>query len=354
MPAISVGRALVRRGHPAETIRFVGSSRGIESRLVPEAGFEVDLLPGRGIARRMTVDNVGALIGLADAVGRAVRLLGHLRPAVVVSVGGYASAPCVVAAAGLRLPLVVAEQNAVPGLTNRVAARLAKASAVSFPGTPLPRAVLTGNPIRPEVAAVDRSETGRAAARAELGLPPDALVVVAAGGSLGARSINEAVVGLADLWADRPGACLLHLVGERDFAELSRRAPTPQPGGLVYVQRAFEPRMDLVLSAADVMVERAGASAVAELAVAGVASVLVPLPGAPGDHQTMNARRLAEVGAAVVVADADLSPSLLAETLEPILADTHRREAMGDSARLLARPDAADAVAGLAERYARA
>jgi UDP-N-acetylglucosamine--N-acetylmuramyl-(pentapeptide) pyrophosphoryl-undecaprenol N-acetylglucosamine transferase len=112
--------------------------------------------------------------------------------------------------------------------------------------------------------------------------------------------------------------------------------------------------MDLVLAAADVMVGRAGASAVAELAAAGVASVLVPLPGAPGDHQTMNARRLAEVGATVVVADADLSPSLLAETLDPILADRHRREAMGDSARLLARPDAADAVAGLAERYARA
>jgi UDP-N-acetylglucosamine--N-acetylmuramyl-(pentapeptide) pyrophosphoryl-undecaprenol N-acetylglucosamine transferase len=159
---------------------------------------------------------------------------------------------------------------------------------------------------------------------------------------------------LADIWADRSDTCLLHLVGERDFAELSLRSPAARTGGLVYVQRAFEPRMDLVLSAADVMVERAGASAVAELAVAGVASVLVPLPGAPGDHQTMNARRLADVGGAVVVADADLSPSLLAETLDPILTDGGRREAMAASARRLARPDAADAVAGLAERYARA
>ena len=325
----------------------------MESRLVPAAGFAVELLPGRGIARRLTVDNVGAVIGLAEATVRAIGLLRRLRPSVLVSVGGYASAACVVAATVWRIPLVVAEQNAVPGLANKLASRVAKASAVSFPGTPLPRSVVTGNPVRREITVVDRTPEGRESARAQLAVPSGALLVVALGGSLGARTVNEAVLGLVELWSDRSDVFVYHVVGERDFPELVSRAPKPVPGGIVYQQRAFESRMELLLAAADVTVQRAGASTVAELAVAGVPSVLVPLPGAPGDHQTQNARRLAEAGAAVMVRDADLSPGKLAQVLEPILGDGDQRARMGEAARHLARPCAADAVAGLAERYAR-
>jgi UDP-N-acetylglucosamine--N-acetylmuramyl-(pentapeptide) pyrophosphoryl-undecaprenol N-acetylglucosamine transferase len=353
VPAIAIGRALVDRGHPVESIIFVGSRRGMEARLVPAAGFRVILLPGRGLARRFTWDNMAAAMGLLVATGRAIALTARLRPSVVISVGGYASFPCAAAAIVWRVPLIVAEQNAAPGMANRVVGRFAAACAVSFPATPLPRSVLTGNPVRPEILAVDRSCPSRAAARTELGLPSGRMVVAVAGGSLGARRINDAVLALASQWSERSGVAIHHVVGQRDFGSLAARAPTPPPGGLIYHQVAFEDRMDLVLAAADVAIQRAGASTVAELTVVGLPSILVPLPGAPGDHQSANAHRLADAGAAVVISDADLDPVRLGAELDRLLEDDGLRRRMGDAARALAHPEAANAVSALAEERAR-
>jgi len=353
VPAIAIARALVDLGHPAPSIHFVGSTRGMEGRLVPAAGFGVTLLPGRGIARRLTAANVGAVAGTLLAVVRAVGIVARRRPAIVVSVGGYASVPCTLAAVALRVPLVVTEQNAVPGLANRLAGRFARAAAVPFPGTPLPRAVVTGNPVRPEMLAVDRSPGGRRAARLRLGLPGTGTVVAVSGGSLGARRINAAVVGLAAEWASRRCVVIYHVVGERDADAMAALRPDGVPGGLEYRQVRFEDRMELLYAAADVAVQRAGASTVFELAAAGVPSVLVPLPGAPGDHQSANARRLEAAGAAVVVPDADLDVGRLAGTLDALLSDRVGLEAMGRAATTIARPHAAADVAALAERYAR-
>jgi UDP-N-acetylglucosamine--N-acetylmuramyl-(pentapeptide) pyrophosphoryl-undecaprenol N-acetylglucosamine transferase len=353
LPAIAIARALVTAGHPAGSIHFVGSKRGMERRLVPAAGFGVTLLPGRGVARRLTAANIGAVAGTLLAVVRAIAIVARRHPAVVVSVGGYASVPCVLGAVVLRVPLVVAEQNAVPGLANRLAGRFAKVAAVSFPGTPLPRAVVTGNPVRPELQHVDRSPSGRRAARRQLGLPEEATVVAVSGGSLGARRINTAVVGLAAQWATRSCVVIYHVVGERDADACAAAAPAPVAGGLLYRQVRFEERMDLLYAAADVAVQRAGASTVFELAAAGVPAVLVPLPGAPGDHQTANARRLEAAGAAVVVPDGELDVVRLAAVLDGLLADRDGLDAMGRAATTLARPDAAAAVAALAERWAR-
>ena len=353
LPALAVARALVERGHDPGTLQFVGSQRGLEARLVPQAGLPLTLLPGRGIARRFTLDNVGAAAGLARGVGRALRLVRRLRPSVVLSFGGYASVPCAVAAVALRVPLVLHEQNAVPGLANRLVGRFARASAVAFEGTALPRAVVTGNPVRPEVLAVDRSPAGRAAARAELGLPAGGLVVGVAGGSLGSRRINETVLGLVARWAGRSGLAVRHAVGSRDWADVSGRLPPAEPGGLVYQAVEYEERMPLLLAAADVMVGRAGGTTVAELVTVGLPSVLVPLPIAPGDHQTANGMALARVGAAVVVPDAEFTVDRLAAELEPLLADPARLEVMGGAARTLARPDAAERVASLVEEHAR-
>ena len=353
VPAIAIGRALVDLGHDPSTIRFVGSRRGIESTMVPAAGFELTLLPGRGIARRVTMDNVGAVLGLIAAFVRAVVLIGRLRPAVTVSVGGYASAPASLASVIWRVPIVVAEQNAVPGLANRLTGRFAAASAVSFEGTPLPRSVVTGNPVRPEVVAADTTTDGRRRARAEFGLPDDRSVVAVAGGSLGARRINTAVAELAGRWSDRADVCVYHVVGRRDFDNVTADRPELPEGGLDYRLIEFEDRLPLLLSAADVAVQRAGASTVAELAVIGVPAILVPLPGAPGDHQTVNARRLAEAGAAVLVPDEELDAGRLAAELEPLLADTERRERMADAARAMGRPGAAGEVASLIESVAK-
>jgi undecaprenyldiphospho-muramoylpentapeptide beta-N-acetylglucosaminyltransferase len=353
VPAIAIGQALVDRGHAPRSIHFVGSRRGLERTMVPAAGFEVTLLPGRGIARRFTWANVGAIIGLVSAAIRAVFLVARLRPAVVVAVGGYASAACVLAAVVWRIPLVIAEQNAVPGRVNQLAGRFARVCAVSFPGTPLPRAVLTGNPIRRQILSVDRSDVGRAAARVALGLPVDGVVVAAGGGSLGARSINRAVTGMATAWAGREGISLYHVTGERDFEEVSAAAPPPSPEGMLYRMVPFEQRMDLLLAAADVMVARSGASTVSELTAVGVPSILVPLPGAPGDHQTANARRLADAGAAVLIPDAKLDAGYLSSELARLVEDEAARRAMASAARELGRPGAADAVATLVEEQSR-
>ena len=353
LPALAAARALVRRGHSPHTIHFVGSARGLEARLVAEAGFSVTLLAGRGVARRLTAANVGAVTGLAWAVARALALLARRRPAVVLSVGGYASVPCAVAATALRVPLVVHEQNAVPGLANRLAGRFARASAVSFPGTRLPRAVVTGNPVRPDVLAVDRSVSGRAAARAALGLPAGGLVVAVFGGSLGARRINEATLGVVEAWAERSGLSVRHVIGARDWPSLHSRLPAVPDGGLVYQAVEYEQRMPLLLAAADVAVCRAGGTSVAELTAVGLPAVLVPLPIAPGDHQTANAAALVRVGAALLVPDGELTAERLVAELEPLLEDPGRLEAMGKAALTLARPDAADRLAMLVEHHAR-
>ena len=185
LPALAIADALVAAGHAQASIHYVGAERGIEARLVPPTGYPMTLLPGRGIQRKLTFANVAAVVGLLRAGVRALRLLGRLRPAVVVAVGGYASVAVGLAAAVRRVPIVVAEQNQAPGAANRLLARFAKASAVSFPGTPLPRAVVTGNPIRAEITAIDPGRD-RVAAQRALGVGEGRHLVLVFGGSLGA------------------------------------------------------------------------------------------------------------------------------------------------------------------------
>lgn len=357
-PGLAIARALVDAGHPASAIHYVGSARGIEQRMVPEAGFALTLLPGRGIKRSFSKDNIGAVVGLLRAFVQAFRLVGRLRPRVVVALGGYASVPAAAAAVLRRVPIVVAEQNAVPGLANRITARFAKASAVSFPDTPLPRAVLTGNPVRDDVLALAEAgarEALRPDARARLGVADGAFFVVAFGGSLGARRVNDAVLALAEAWVDRDGVAIRHVIGERDWDRYAARVEAlgSRAGALRYEAVRYERDMASLYAAADVAVCRSGASSVAELAAAGLAAVFVPLPGAPGDHQTANARALVDAGAAELVADDVLDGERLASVLEPFLRDPARAARMGRAARSFARPDAARAVARLVEEYAR-
>ena len=353
LPALAVAGALVQRGHDPLGIRFVGSARGLEARIVPEAGFPITLLPGRGIARRLTLANVGAVTGLCWGVLKGLALMARWRPRVVLAVGGYAAVPGVVAAVALRVPLVLHDQNAVPGLANRVAGRFARASAVSFEGTPLPRAVVTGNPVRPEVLRVDRTPSGRVGARHALGLPGTGVVIAVFGGSLGARRINEATLGLVRAWRHRAGLAVYHVVGTRDWADMRDRLPVMPEDGLVYRAVEYEQRMPVLLAAADVAVCRSGGTSVAELAAVGVPAVLVPLPSAPGDHQTANAAALVRTGAAVLVPDDELTAERLADELEPLVEDPDRLQAMGKAALGVARPDAADRVAALVEHHAR-
>lgn len=349
VPAIAVGRALVAAGVDTADIRFVGSRRGSEGRLVADAGFAITLLPGRGIQRRLAFDNVGATMGIGRALMQSIGLVARWTPSAVLSVGGYAGLPVALAAVGLRRPLVLAEANAVPGAANRMVGRFARAAAVSFPGTPLPRAVLTGNPVRPEVLAIDRSVAGRAAARDALGIPDGRVVIGVSGGSLGARRLNEAVRGMVELWSDRSDVAVYHAIGRRDWAAYQG----PRVDGLSYQAVEYEDRMDLVLTAADLWVGRAGGSTCAELGIAGVPAVLVPLPNAPGDHQTANAVAFAANGGGVVLPDPQCHPDGLATALGPLVNDAGRRDTMAKGAAAQGHPDAADRVAALLLEHAR-
>ncbi len=370
VPSLQIARALVARGHPAESIELYGSRRGQEATAWPTLEFPHTLLPGRGVRRSLRPSawwaNAGAVFGLAWACVRALGSFLTRRPRVVVIVGGYASFPAGLAAVLTRVPLVSMNTDAVPGAVNGLLGRFAAANAVAFPGTDLPRTHVTGTPVRPELATLERTPDGQADSRAALGLPPDRQTVACAGGSLGARRVNRAVADLAGSWAGCDDRSLYHVTGRRDFeafaAEAAARASagttagTGEGGngsGLCYRMVPFEERMPDLYNAADVCVVRAGAMTVAELLVSGVPAILVPLPGAPRDHQTRNADALVTMGAAVLVPDDECDGARLGLALDALLSDPDRLRAMGEAARANGRADAAARVAELVDAHAR-
>ena len=359
LPGLAIAEALVNSGvvENQSSVYLVGSRRGIEVDLVPPTGFDLTVLPGRGIQRRLALANLAAGIGLLCGFVQALILVIRRRPAVVVSLGGYASIPCALAALVLRVPVVVAEQNAVPGAANRLTGRFARACAVSFPGTDLPRSTMTGNPVRQGVRKVAESRDrirDRSEARAALGVNTCPFVVVF-GGSLGARRINQALVRAVEDWKGGP-VVVEHVVGPRGWMkglaggvsadDAPERTVAAAPD-VEYRAVRYEADMLTVLRAADLVVCRAGATSVAELSALGVPSILVPLPGAPGDHQTANARYLEDAGGALLVPDSELDGDRLGVEMAALLADTGRLTAMANGARSLGRPDAADRVVAL-------
>lgn len=372
VPGLVVADELVARGHDPAAIHFVGSQRGPEVTMVPASGYGVTLLSGRGIERKLSLQNLASAWGLITAVFQAISLLRSNRPKVVLTLGGYASVPCGIGAILLRIPLVVAEQNARAGLANRIVARMAKASAVPFGETDLPKAVLTGNPVRPEIL-VAANVDDRSAAR-ELDMPLDRVRLVVFTGSLGSRKVNDAIVALAGRWRARADLAIYHVVGRRDFDGLAapeglQRASAPESsdsaqvddgsvrwgggdGALWYRRIAYEDRMGTVLAAADAVVSRSGGSTVAELAVIGVPAVLVPLPIATRNHQEHNAGELVRAGAAVLLLDRDLTTDSLEEAVVPLLDSATTRERMAEAARSVGHPEAARLVADLVERHA--
>jgi undecaprenyldiphospho-muramoylpentapeptide beta-N-acetylglucosaminyltransferase len=349
LPALALADALVARGHPRESLQFVGARRGMEAAMVPDAGYPLLVLEVEGVRRSLSFSTIRAAWRFALALPRAVALLRRLRPRVVVSVGGYASVPAVVAAALLRIPIVGVSYDAKPGAASRLGARLARATAVAFEPTSLPRAVCTGTPLRGAVAGLDRAHD-RVAARAALGLPTDRFTLFAFGGSLGSGKLNEVVAAYAAARAARRDLAVRHVVGRRN--EASAPASAERPDGLWYQVVRYEDRMELGYAAADLVLARAGAVTIAELAATGQPALLVPWPLATEDHQTANARVLAAAGGAVVIPEAELTPERLAAEVDRLQEDPAVLAAMGAAARSVGRRDAADAVADLVERHA--
>jgi len=348
-PGIAVAQALVKAGVSVDDVHFVGASRGSEGELVPGAGFSIDLLPGRGIKRSLSVDNIGSAFGLMSALGEALSILKRRKPQVVMCLGGYAAFAVSAASIIRRVPLVVSEQNARASAVNRMFGRWAKVCALPFPETDLPRGRLTGNPIREAVVSAVTEMTpsqarAKVSARSGLGLEGRVLLAVWAG-SLGATKINDATKQLAHLWAERDDVAIYHVVGKRDFSDFAK-APS-EVSNPNYVTVEYENDMPSLLVAADLAVTRSGASTISELSVAGLPAVLVPLPYAPRDHQRANSKELVDVGGAFMINDEDLTASSLAGVLEPMIANSSSRDKMAAASKSVARPNAASEVAAL-------
>ena len=304
LPALAVAEGLVACGHDPATIHYIGAERGIETRLLPDTPFPHHFFDVVGFQRSFSRRNLGFVPKMITARRRAIALLRELEPRVVVSVGGYASMPAVLAARRLGVPVVVVSYDFLPGRASRLAAKRAAVSAVAFPDSSLPRARHTGAPVRQAVLDVDR-DRDRDAARAVLGLPPDRFVVAVMGGSQGSGVLNDAVGRMVDERGADSGLAIRHVMGER-FVSAARPALDGSGAGLVYQPVGYESDMPLLYAAADLLVGRGGASTVHEVAVTGVPAVLVPWSGAAEDHQTMNVRWLSDDGAAVFLPEADV------------------------------------------------
>ena len=314
---------------------FIGGERA-EAQLVPAAGFELLTISVEGLSRTNPLRAARALARSARAVAGARRLLDELRPGAVMGGGGYVAGPVGLAAATRRIPLVLTEADSHLGLTNRALAPFARRVCLAFPPANGHQAGdryrITGRPIPASAGAPDR-----ASARRQLDIPADASCVLVFGGSLGARSINLAAL---DAFADG-GEHILHVAGRRDYAELRAR---PLRSGYDLREYLDVEAFAGALQAADLVVARAGGS-IFEVAAAGRPAVLIPYPHASADHQTTNARWMAEAGAAVVIADAELTAGRLAGVVDALLADPARLQAMADASSGLARPHAAQDIA---------
>jgi UDP-N-acetylglucosamine--N-acetylmuramyl-(pentapeptide) pyrophosphoryl-undecaprenol N-acetylglucosamine transferase len=328
VPALAVAAAL--RAEHAE-VEFFGGERA-EAQLVPAAGFPLHTLPAEGLSRSNPLRAARALARAANAFLRARTQLAHLRPDAVMGGGGYVAGPVGLAALTLRIPLVLTEADSHLGLTNRLLAPFARRVCLAFPiaGRDGPRYRVTGRPI--STPAQDRR-----GARERFEIGPGEACVLVFGGSLGARSINLAAV---DAFANG-GLRVLHVCGARDYPELARHE---LPAG--YDLREYLPLEEFLeaLVAADLAVARSGGS-VFELVAHGLPAILVPYPHASGDHQSENARWMADAGAAIAIPDGELSGERLAHEVATLLADRERLAAMASAASGLARPHAAEEVA---------
>lgn len=335
-PLLATADAL-RRLDPATEITCLGTREGLESRLVPEAGLPLEVVPRVPLPRRPGPDLLRLPTRLRAARAAAVEVVDRLRPDVVVGFGGYVSVPAYLAARSRGVPIVVHEGNAIPGVANRLGARMTTHVATSFPGTALPHAVCTGLPVRRMVSTLDRDAL-RGEALATFGLRDDLPTLLVTGGSQGAARINAAVSGAApDLAA--AGVQVLHVVGPRHQLEV--------PSGEVpYVVVGYVDRMDLAYAAADAVLCRAGSNTVTEVSGVGLPAVFVPLPIGNGE-QALNARPVVDAGGGLLVADAALTPEWVSASIPRLLTDRERLATMGAAARGVIPLDADDRLARL-------
>ncbi|MDN5344236.1 MAG: UDP-N-acetylglucosamine--N-acetylmuramyl-(pentapeptide) pyrophosphoryl-undecaprenol [Clostridia bacterium] len=345
-PALAIARGL-QQARPGVELLYIGTARGLEADVVPRAGLPLATITVTGLERRQVWKNVPALARMAQGLGEAWLLLRRFRPDLVVGTGGYVSGPVCLAAVLLGIPVVLHEQNAFPGLTNRLLASRAKAICLTFPeaASRFPRRarlLTTGLPVRPEILQADRQ-----ASRQQLGLKEDQLLVVVTGGSQGARSINQAMLPTLKARAGDGRVRILLVTGRQGFDAYLQQVremgiDVDKYGNITIKPYIYD--MEYALAAADLVIGRAGASFLAEILARGLPSILIPYPYAAANHQEYNARAVARKGAAVLIPDRELKGGRLHQVLNELLADRGRLQAMARAAAGMGRPHALEDI----------
>ena len=338
IPALAIARELKSR-YQAE-ILFIGTSRGIENRLVPAAGFQLKLIEVGALKNVSLATRLKTFAALPRAISTAKKLLRDFKPDVVIGVGGYASGPAMVAAQRLEIPTLAFEPNLVPGLANRVVARRVRAAAVHFEETAryFNSAKVTGVPVRPEFFSIPPRPADAA---------PSLLVF---GGSQGAAAVNAAIIGaLPEIKAALPNIKIVHQTGERELAATSAGY---EKAGVTAEVSAFITDMPQAFAEADLIVCRSGASTVAEITAAGKPAIFIPFPRAADDHQTRNAQALQGAGAAILIPQSQLNSGSLAGEIVSLLKDRVKLSAMSAASKRLAHPDAGREIAEMAAAIA--
>jgi UDP-N-acetylglucosamine--N-acetylmuramyl-(pentapeptide) pyrophosphoryl-undecaprenol N-acetylglucosamine transferase len=338
-PGVAIAEE-IRARHPDAEVTFVGTRRGIEARVLPDLGWPLELIEVSGLKTVGAMGAVRGLFRLPKALLQARRLVKKYRPDAVIGVGGYASGPVVLAARMRGVPTAICEQNSIPGLTNKMLGRIVRSVFLSFDESRRffkpAKILMTGNPVRRDLVQKLLGE-----APAHTGVH-----VLVCGGSQGAVAVNELASQALIALGDRTVA-ITHQTGEKDLDATRARY---QAAGLAADCHAFIKDMAAAYQRADIIIGRAGATTVAELAIAGKPAILIPYPFAADNHQELNAREMAAKGAALMFRQSELTAEVLAGALRPLLADDGKRAEMGAAMKSLAKPGAAGAVADWCEQ----
>lgn len=334
VPALAIAELLVESGKAVESIHFVGSDRGAEVKILADSPYSYSLLRVDGLQRGLDPRSLVRTARMIPMMWRAVRsarkMLASLQPKVVVSVGGYASIPASRAAHQLAIPVVTCSYDRRPGIATRLQSRYAAATAVAYLPSRLNNAQLTGAPVRAELRHLNRA-ISRSEARWRLNISEDRFLIVVMGGSLGSAVLNSALRGLVELWAGRSDLAILHLSGARYFNdEMPKLEESTRR--IEYHRLAYCQKMADVYSAADLLISRAGASSVAEIATVGVPSILIPWKQAAENHQQTNAQWLVERDGAVLLDESNLSVATLAQSIDDLLVHPHQLAQLAERA----------------------
>ena len=345
-PALAIATGLTQR-YPDAEVLYIGTEKGMEAEIVPKEGWTFKGIPASGLQRKLALGNLRALWQGWLGYRQAGRIIRRWRPQAVIGTGGYVSGPVVLAAALSRIPTLIHEQNAYPGVTNRLLSRVAHCVAVTFAGSERyfpgkAKIRLTGLPVRPEFLASER-----------MGVDPDRqgseaeMTILSFGGSRGAKVINEAMLEVIKAYGNRPHINLVHITGAQGYQEFREKAVAEginlnQMGNITVHPYLYN--INEILAKADLVVSRAGAATLAELTALGIPSILIPYPLATENHQEFNARALEKEGAAVVIPDKELTGAYLYRRINRLIEDREKLERMGNASKNMGKIDALEEI----------